>query len=115
MKRLNYIIALDGIKIILFFLVLSIICVVFLPIFVGFIFLILFFWSLWFFRNPKRHNSTVGEKELLSPADGQIVAVGAAHEMVFLNKEMKKISIFMNVFNVHVNRSPISASVKDVK
>ena len=115
MKRLNYIIALDGIKIILVFLSLSITSFIFLPTFVGFVFLVLFLWSLWFFRNPKRYNNTAGEKEILSPADGQIVAVGPAHESVFFNKEMKKVSIFMNVFNVHVNRSPISASVKNVK
>ena len=115
MRRLNYIIALDGIKVILFFLSLAILSFVFLPIFIGFIFLILFLWSVWFFRNPKRHNGEARDKELLSPADGQIVAVGPAHEGVFFNKEMKKIRIFMHVFNVHMNRSPITAQVCDVK
>src|SRR3989338_6170345 len=115
MRRLNYIIALDGIKVILFFLSLAILSFVFLPIFIGFIFLILFLWSVWFFRNPKRYNSEARDKELLSPADGQIVAVGPAQESVFFNKEMKKVSIFMNVFNVHVNRSPVTAEVCDVK
>ena len=115
MKRLNYIIALDGLKIILFFLGLCLASFIFLPIFIGFLFLAVFLWSVWFFRNPKRHNSTAGAQAILSPADGQVVAVGPAHEAVFLKKEMKKISIFMNVFNVHVNRSPISASVSDMK
>jgi len=115
MKRLNYIIALDGIKIILFFLSLSVVSFIFLPLFFGFVFFTLFLWSVWFFRNPKRLNSTAGAQEILSPADGQIVAVGPARENVFFNKEMKKVSIFMNVFNVHVNRSPISALVRDVK
>src|SRR3989338_1084141 len=115
MKRLNYIIALDGIKIILFFLSLSVVSFIFLPLFFGFVFFTLFLWSVWFFRNPKRLNSTAGAQEILSPADGQIVAVGPARENVFFNKEMKKVSIFMNVFNVHLNRSPISALVRDVK
>ena len=115
MKRLNYVIALDGLKAILFFLGLSFVSFIFLPIFLGFLFLAVFLWSVWFFRNPKRHNSTAGAQAILSPADGQVVAVGPAHEAVFLKKEMKKISIFMNVFNVHVNRSPISASVSDMK
>jgi phosphatidylserine decarboxylase len=63
----------------------------------------------YFFRNPER---AVPEDEnaLVAPADGVIIYVGQSREE-HLNVETTKISIFMSVFNVHVNRSPISARV----
>jgi len=76
--------------------------------------LALFLWSIWFFRNPKREFFDVNEAFVLSPADGQVVAVGPALEKTFLKKEMTKVSVFMNILNVHVNRSPIEAEVEDV-
>jgi phosphatidylserine decarboxylase len=65
---------------------------------------------LQFFRDPGR---TVPEDPLavLSPADGRIVVVGKAHDP-YLNREAIKISVFMNVFNVHSNRSPVDGVVK---
>ncbi len=65
----------------------------------------------YFFRNPER---IVPEDEhaVLAPADGRIIYLGNAHEER-LDAEMTKISIFMSVFNVHVNRNPISGRVAD--
>ncbi len=47
---------------------------------------------------------------MLSPADGRIVSVGAARDP-YLERDALKISVFMNVFNVHSNRSPVDGTV----
>ncbi len=67
---------------------------------------------VYFFRNPER---AVPEKEnaIVAPADGVIIYLGNAHEE-HLDEEMLKISIFMSVFNVHVNRVPFNGRVLDV-
>jgi len=64
---------------------------------------------IYFFRNPER---AVPEDEnaVVAPADGVIIYLGQSLEE-HLNAEMTKISIFMSVFNVHINRSPISGRV----
>ncbi|MGE3513418.1 MAG: phosphatidylserine decarboxylase, partial [Vicinamibacterales bacterium] len=54
-----------------------------------------------------------GVKAVLSPADGRIVMVGAARDP-YLGRDALKISVFMNVFNVHSNRSPVDGQVIDV-
>src|SRR5512143_1385719 len=60
----------------------------------------------YFFRNPERVLPE-GENAVVAPADGVVIYLGESREQ-HLNAEMTKISIFMSVFNVHVNRSPIS-------
>lgn len=67
---------------------------------------------VYFFRNPHRA-VPVEEGAVVAPADGVIVFLGNAHES-HLDEEMLKISIFMSVFNVHVNRVPFSGRVLDV-
>jgi phosphatidylserine decarboxylase len=62
-----------------------------------------------FFRNPQR-NIPADERAVLAPADGLVIFLGNALED-HLQEEMTKISIFMSVFNVHVNRAPVSGSV----
>lgn len=76
------------------------------------LFLVLTLFSVYFFRNPDR---TVPLKEgaVVSPADGKVVFVGTVEENRLLNCEMIKVSIFMSVFNVHVNRVPCSGKVID--
>lgn len=73
--------------------------------------LILTGFIVFFFRNPQRTGST-DERAVLAPADGVVVYLGDAFEE-HLGQEMSKISIFMSVFNVHVNRSPISGRIID--
>ena len=65
---------------------------------------------LQFFRDPAR---AVPESKgvVLSPADGRIVSVGRARDP-WLDREALKISVFMNVFNVHSNRAPVTGSVR---
>jgi phosphatidylserine decarboxylase len=66
-----------------------------------------------FFRDPPR-TAPLGEGLITSPADGRIVVVGRAPDPIS-GAESLKISVFMNVFNVHSNRSPILGKVIDVQ
>jgi phosphatidylserine decarboxylase len=66
-----------------------------------------------FFRDPAR-TPPVGEDLITSPADGRIVVVGKATDPI-TGQESLKISVFMNVFNVHSNRAPIQGRVMDVQ
>ncbi|MDD2318502.1 MAG: phosphatidylserine decarboxylase family protein [Geobacteraceae bacterium] len=65
----------------------------------------------YFFRNPQRIPPE-GENLILAPADGVVIYLGNAPES-HLGEEMLKISIFMSVFNVHINRVPLSGRVLD--
>lgn len=64
---------------------------------------------LQFFRDPPR-NVPAEPNAVLSPADGRVVRVGNAHDP-YLDRDALMISVFMNVFNVHSNRSPVDAGV----
>jgi phosphatidylserine decarboxylase len=67
---------------------------------------------LQFFRDPPRE--VPGDaKTVVSPADGRIVAVEKARDP-YLDRETVKVSVFMNVFNVHSNRAPVDGQVKQV-
>ena len=79
------------------------------------IFLFLSLFTLWFFRDPERYFDSK-DNQLLSAADGKICFIGEENppsETQFKEK-MKKVSIFMNVFNVHVNRSPVNGNIKKI-
>ena len=67
---------------------------------------------LQFFRDPARE-VPAGEGIVLSPADGRIVQVGDSRDE-YLKRDCVKISVFMNVFNVHSNRSPVDGTVENV-
>jgi len=67
---------------------------------------------VYFFRNPQRIIPGI-DNAVAAPADGVIIYLGNAHEE-HLDAEMLKISIFMSVFNVHVNRVPFTGRVLDV-
>jgi phosphatidylserine decarboxylase len=69
------------------------------------------FLVIYFFRDPERKIPN-GENEIVSPADGKVVLIKEVSENLFLNSEAVQISIFLSVFNVHVNRIPISGAVK---
>ena len=82
------------------------------------IFLIFFFLSLftlWFFRDPERYFDSQ-DNQVLSAADGKICFIGEdiAPIETDINHKMNKVSIFMNVFNVHVNRSPVSGEIEKI-
>ena len=67
---------------------------------------------LQFFRDPPREIPQ-GEGLVLCPADGRVIVVGNARDP-WRNADAVKVSVFMNVFNVHSNRSPVDAAVQSV-
>jgi len=67
---------------------------------------------IYFFRDPER-GVPPGDKAILSPADGKVIQVQPCVEERFLQGPAIKISVFMSLFNVHVNRSPLSGRVVD--
>jgi len=70
--------------------------------------------SVWFFRDPERI-PPAEETAVLSPADGRIIDIKNTEENRFLGTKALKISIFMSIFNVHVNRVPLSGVIEDIK
>ena len=74
----------------------------------------LFLFTVFFFRNPRR-SIPKDSKAVLSPADGVIMSVTNVTEDKFIGGSARKVSIFLSVFNVHVNRSPVAGEVKYVK
>jgi phosphatidylserine decarboxylase len=68
-------------------------------------------WVAYFFRDPQRLGER-GERLVISPADGKVVSIKEVDEQEFLKEKAVRISIFMNVFNVHVNRYPVSGIVR---
>ena len=74
---------------------------------------ILFFFVLQFFRDPQRI-APLGRDLVLSPADGRIVVVEVTQDP-YAKREALKISVFMNVFNVHSNRSAVNGLVKEIQ
>jgi len=82
----------------------------------GFILLIITIWVYYFFRDPDRV-SINDDRFLVSPADGlisNISEVSGPAELGLENKNYTRVSIFMNAFNCHVNRTPVSGTVEDI-
>ena len=105
----------EGYKFIVIFIIGTII-LYFINGFLGFVGLILSIWCYYFFRDPERY-SINDENYLTSPADGivlQVLETSGPKELGLENKKFKKISIFMNVFDCHVNRSPCSGKITEI-
>ena len=84
--------------------------------FLGTILVLITIWVYYFFRDPERF-SISDNNYLVSPADGLITTIRdqtGPPELQLENKTFTKVSIFMNVFNCHVNRTPLSGKVEDV-
>jgi phosphatidylserine decarboxylase len=71
-------------------------------------------WVAYFFRDPERTGQR-GKHLVLAPADGKVVDIREVDEPTFLRSRTLRVSIFMNVFNVHVNRYPVSGTVRHVQ
>lgn len=85
----------------------------------GFRFISLFFFCLalfitWFFRNPER-KTPAEEGLIISPADGVVIRIEEAQSEEIPGQPLRKVSIFMNVFNVHVNRFPCSGEIRTIR
>ena len=84
--------------------------------FFGFIFILITIWVYYFFRDPERV-IIENDNYLVSPADGiisNIEEVSGPIELGLENKKFTRVSIFMNIFNCHVNRSPSKGEVEDI-
>ena len=68
-------------------------------------------WVAYFFRDPVRVGER-GERLVIAPADGKVVMITEVNEPTFMKERSIRLSIFMNVFNVHVNRYPVSGVVR---
>ncbi len=105
----------EGIKFILIFSVTSLI-LFFIYIPLGWVGIGLTIWCYYFFRDPKR-TIPVRDGLLVSPADGVISLIEKTMpppELDIEKEELTRISVFMNVFNCHVNRSPIAGKVMEI-
>jgi phosphatidylserine decarboxylase len=71
-------------------------------------------WVAYFFRDPVRTGRR-GDRVVISPADGKVVLITEVDEPTFIKGRAVRISVFMNVFNVHVNRYPVSGVVELVE
>ena len=101
------------------FIVIAVVLTIILFIFSGFLGLIGFLLSVWvyyFFRDPDR--VIINDDDyLVSPADGEVIKVeevDGPKELNLENKKFKKISIFMNVFDCHVNRTPCKGQIEEI-
>ncbi len=90
--------------------------VLFLSKFLGMLFIVITFWVYYFFRDPERY-SIKDDKYLVSPADGLITDISersGPEELRLENTSFTRISVFMNVFNCHVNRIPSSGKIEEI-
>lgn len=116
LKMVTFPIHKEGYKFILIFALATIILAL-LSNFLGLIGLVATLWCIFFFRDPERV-TPLDDSAVISPADGVVTrvdyGVSAPAELGYGNKKFNKISVFLNVFNVHVNRSPVAGSVEKV-
>ena len=105
----------EGYKFLVIAVLITIVLMVFSS-FLGTIGLLLTVWVYYFFRDPERV-IIEDDNYLVSPADGEVIKVeevDGPKEIGLENKKFKKISIFMNVFDCHVNRTPCAGTVEDI-
>ena len=105
----------EGYRFLAIAVIITFICLLFSKA-LGLITILLTVWVYYFFRDPDRI-SIQDDSFLVSPADGlvsNISEVDGPAELSLENKKFTKVSIFMNVFNCHVNRTPISANVAEI-
>ena len=79
----------------------------------AFVLLLLALWVAYFFRDPERTGDR-GPSLVVSPADGKLIMITEVDEPTFVQGRAIRLSIFMNVFNVHVNRYPVDGVVRYV-
>lgn len=80
----------------------------------AFVLTVIALWVAWFFRDPVRTGDR-GSEVVVSPADGRVVLITEVDEPTFVLGRALRVSIFMNVFDVHVNRYPVDGTVKFVE
>ncbi len=113
MQNRNQPIAREGYPFIALFAFVTLVFALLGWIFLTLLLLALTLFSVYFFRNPERLVPTGGNL-VVAPADGKVVFVGDVQEDRYFKKRVTKVSIFMSVFNVHVNRAPCDGKVVDM-
>jgi len=113
MQNRNQLIVSEGYPFIALFGFITLVFAVLGWVFLTLLFLFLTLFSAYFFRNPERV-TPVGENLLIAPADGKVIFVGEVLEERYFKEQVTKVSIFMSVFNVHVNRAPCDGKVIDM-
>lgn len=111
MKNQHTPVAIEGIPFILAAAAAAFLSVVFHITFLAVLLTLLTLFIIFFFRNPERC-IPADEKSVIAPADGTIIYIGPAIEE-HTGESLTKISIFMSVFNVHINRAPLTARIID--
>ena len=101
-----------------FLIISSIITLILLSIsgFFGIIFIFITIWVYYFFRDPERV-IIEDENYLVSPADGRISSISEVNGPIELgldNEKFTRVSIFMNIFDCHVNRSPVKGEIEEI-
>jgi phosphatidylserine decarboxylase len=107
------IIAHEGYPFIVFSLVITVFVAFFGIRWLTILFALITFFIVWFFRNPERYFQEE-EKVLISPADGKVIKIEDVEISGSISGKFKKISIFMNIFNVHVNRAAYSGKIEAI-
>ncbi len=77
----------------------------------AFLCVVIALWVAYFFRDPERHGDR-GDRFVVSPADGRVAMITTVDEPLFLRGRASRISVFMNVFDVHVNRYPLDGVIR---
>ncbi len=114
MKNYGIPVAAEGWPFILPLAAVTVLCVLLGWKHMGYVAFALLLFVLFFFRDPERTISE-GKGIVVSPADGKVIVIKDIYEPDYLKQDVKQISIFLSVFNVHVNRTPIGGTVETVK
>jgi phosphatidylserine decarboxylase len=109
----NSIIACEGFPFIIISLVLTVLAFFFGILWLAVILALITFFIICFFRNPERYFKDE-DKLVICPADGKVIRIEEVEVQGTISGRFKKISIFMNVFNVHVNRAPYDGKIEKI-
>ncbi|MDO9558583.1 MAG: phosphatidylserine decarboxylase family protein [Syntrophales bacterium] len=113
-QRHDSIIAREGYIFIIVSAFFTLIAFSFAPRWTAFLLLLLTAFIIWFFRNPER-KTPPGEKLVISPADGEVIKIEEIRDHELMAGPLRKISVFMNVFSVHVNRVPCTGRIETIR
>jgi len=107
-------IAPEGIPFIVSALLITSVCLYFHWTWATVIFGVTAVWVVWFFRNPQR-TPPAEPHIVVSPCDGKVIRIETIPDHELLKGPLQKISIFMNIFSVHVNRIPFDGLIEDIR
>jgi phosphatidylserine decarboxylase len=112
--RHDTIIAREGYVFILVFACFTVSAFFIAPLWAALLLSLITLFTIWFFRNPER-KTPPGDNLVISPADGKVILIEEIRDHELMAGPLRKISIFMNVFNVHVNRVPCTGRIETIR